>query len=135
MKCRNINLLIPVYEKQYNMHRRSFIKTTGLITVGLSLAEKAAFAAMRPPYTNKLPKWKGFNLLDFFSPDPHPSLRPTTDDHFKWMEDWGFDFVRLPIAYPYYLQFDRNRNILPEEVYHTDEQKLAEIDNLVAMAH
>ena len=117
------------------MHRRSFIKTTGLITVGLSLAEKAALAGARPPYTNKLPKWKGFNLLDFFSPDPHPSMRPTLEDHFKWMEDWGFDFIRLPIAYPYYLQFDRSRNILPEEVYHTDEQKLAEIDGLVAMAH
>jgi endoglucanase len=117
------------------MQRRSFIRTTGLITIGLSLAEKAALASLRPAYVNKLPKWKGFNLLDFFSPDPRPTLRPSTEDHFKWMEDWGFDFIRLPIAYPYYLQFDRSRNILPEEVYHIDEQKVAEIEKLVTLAH
>ncbi|HMH24140.1 MAG TPA: cellulase family glycosylhydrolase [Puia sp.] len=117
------------------MRRRSFIKTTGLITLGLSLAEKAALAAMQPAYSNKLPKWKGFNLLDFFSPGPELGSRPSTEDHFKWMEDWGFDFIRLPIAYPHYLQFDRSRNILPEEVYHIDEQKISEIENLVALAH
>jgi endoglucanase len=117
------------------MKRRSFIRTTGLITLGLSLAEKAALAASRRPCANKLPKWKGFNLLDFFSPDPRPVARPSVEDHFKWMEDWGFNFIRLPIAYPHYLKFDRGRNILPEEVYHTDEEKLEEIDRLVAMAH
>ena len=117
------------------MQRRTFIRTTGLIAIGLSLAEKAALGTLQPVYTNKLPQWKGFNLLDFFSPDPRPVPKPTTEDHFKWMEDWGFDFIRLPIAYPYYLQFDRSRNILPEEVYHIDEQKIAEIDRLVDLAH
>jgi len=50
------------------------------------------------------------------------------------MED-GLRFHPFAIAYPYYLQFDRSRNILPEEVYHIDEQKIAEIDQLVALAH
>jgi len=116
------------------MRRRSFLKQTGLITVGLSLAEKAAFAALSPA-VNKLPKWKGFNLLDFYSPEGIPGSRPTTEDHFKWMRDWGFDFIRIPIAYPYYLGFDRSRNILPEEVYHTDPRKLEEIEALVAYVH
>src|SRR3979411_2432281 len=98
------------------MHRRTFIKTTGLITAGLSLD--------LPSYSNKLPQWKGFNLLDFYSPNPAPSPRSTTEEHFKWMRDWGFDFIRIPIAYPHYLQFDRSRNIKPEEVYQTDEKKL-----------
>jgi endoglucanase len=127
------------------VHRRSFIKTTGLITAGLSLAEKAVLAAALQPVSlqaaslqsavNRLPKWKGFNLLDFYSPNPAPASRPTTEEHFKWMQDWGFDFIRIPIAYPHYLQFDRSRNITPEEVYHTDENKMEEIDRLVAMAH
>lgn len=117
------------------MQRRSFLKHTGLITLGLSLAEKAALAAMHSKFVNKLPKWKGFNLLDFFSPNPAPATRPTTEEHFKWMRDWGFDFVRVPIAYPYYLQFDRSKNITPEDIYHVDKQKVDEIRALVAMAH
>jgi endoglucanase len=118
------------------MNRRSFIKRTGFITAGLSLAEKAAMAAvLRSGSPNKLPKWKGFNVLDFFSPDPAPARRPTTEEHFGWMKDWGFDFIRVPIAYPHYLTFDRSRNITPEEVYHIDEEKVEEIGALVTMAH
>ena len=114
------------------MKRRSFLKNAGLFTVGLSLAEKAAFA--KAPLKNKLPKWKGFNLLDFFSPNGKVTKSPTTAEHLKWMRDWGFDFIRIPIAYPYYLNFDRTRNITPEETYHVDEKKMDEIDNLVRLS-
>jgi aryl-phospho-beta-D-glucosidase BglC (GH1 family) len=51
------------------------------------------------------------------------------------MQDWGFDFVRLPIAYPYYLNIDRTRNITPAEVYNIDEKAVDRIDSLVTMAH
>lgn len=117
------------------MHRRSFIKNTGLITVGLSLAEKAALAIGQTAAGNKLPQWKGFNLLDYFSPSQGTGKYPTTEEHFKWMAGWGFDFIRLPIAYPHYLRFDRTKNITPDEVYQLDEKKLDEIDALVALAH
>lgn len=118
------------------MQRRTFIRTTGLITLGLSLAEKAALAATNTKIaTNKLPKWRGFNLLDFYSPDPGPTAHPTTEQHFQWMRDWGFDFIRIPVAYPHYLKFDRSKNITPEEVYLTDPQKLDEIDRLIDLAH
>jgi endoglucanase len=121
------------------MQRRKFIRNTGVIALGLSLAEKAALAAPLPaanslPTTNSLPKWRGFNLLDFYSPSGKPTSKPTTADQVKWMQDWGFNFVRIPIPYPYYLSFDRSRDILPEEVYHTDPQKLEEIDRLVMLA-
>ena len=118
------------------MKRRTFIRTTGLITLGLSLAEKAALAAQRSAAAaNTLPRWKGFNLLDFYSPDPASTTKPTTDQHFQWMRDWGFDFVRIPIAYPHYLKFDRSKDITPDEVYQTDPQQLEEIDRLVDLAH
>jgi endoglucanase len=122
------------------MQRRTFIRTTGLITLGLSLAEKASLAATTPmsaghPAANKLPRWKGFNLLDFYSPDPAAPSHPTTDEQFQWMRDWGFDFVRIPIAYPHYLKFDRTKDITADEVYQTDPQKLEEIDRLVGLAH
>ncbi|WP_423146122.1 cellulase family glycosylhydrolase [Rubrolithibacter danxiaensis] len=119
------------------LSRRAFIKSTALLTAGLGLAGTAAFAS--DPFLgkakNKLPKWKGFNLLDFFSPDPSNSRKATPEEYFKWMSDWGFDFVRIPIAYPYYLNFDRSRNIKPEEVYHIDDRAVDKIDQLVSIAH
>jgi endoglucanase len=115
------------------MQRRKFIRNSGAIVLGLSLAEKASLAAPRPS-VNSLPKWRGFNLLDFYNPAGKPTSKPTTAEHFKWMQDWGFNFIRIPIPYPYYLNFDRSRDILPEEVYHTDPQKLEEIDHLVTLA-
>ena len=84
---------------------------------------------------NPLPQWKGFNLLDFFSPNPNQSRRQTTEDNLRWMQDWGFDFVRIPMAYPYYLDIDRNQNITPEDVYKIKEENVDRIDNLVSMAH
>lgn len=51
------------------------------------------------------------------------------------MADWGFDFVRFPMAYPSYISFDRSRNIKPEEVYNIDEKAVEKIENLVSLAH
>ena len=116
------------------MERRSFLRNTGLAAVALGLVPEALAATNAPP-KNKLPRWKGFNLLDFFSPNPANSRRATTEDQLKWMRDWGFDFVRLPMAYPYYLDIDRTRNITAEETYKLDERAIDKIDQLVAMAH
>ena len=52
-------------------------------------------------------------------PTPEPA---TTEDHFRWMQDWGFNFVRIPMAYPCYLDFDRSKNITAEEVYKIKEE-------------
>ena len=127
---------------EYRISRRKFIRAAGVITLGLSIAEKAALAAGSAPIHslsravpgNPLPRWKGFNLLDFYSPNERPNYKPTSAEQFKWMRDWGFDFVRIPIAYPYYLKFDRSKDITAEDVYHTDPQKLEEIDRLVDLA-
>jgi hypothetical protein len=52
------------------MERRSFIKKTSLVAAGLSITGTAALSSFSPLPKNKLPRWKGFNLLDFFSPNP-----------------------------------------------------------------
>lgn len=115
--------------------RRSFIRNTSMAAAGLALSGKNAFASNGKK--NILPRWKGFNLLDFFSPVPpkNQGSNKSTEEDFKWMADWGFDFVRIPMAYPRYLLFDRNRDITVDEVYQTDPKVLEEIDNLIFTAH
>src|SRR5258706_15097933 len=89
------------------MDRRTFITSTSMAAVAVGLTGTKALAS---PKQNKLPQWKGFNLLDFFSPDPESSRNGSTEDHFRWMQDWGFNFVRIPMAYPSYLDIDRSKN-------------------------
>jgi len=117
--------------------RREFIKKTALLTGVVGATGSAALAYENGPEKtgNPLPKWKGFNLLDFFSPTPAGTRQGTTEDDFKWMSDWGFDFVRIPMAYPSYLKINRNRDITPEEVYHINDKAIEQIDQLVYLAH
>ncbi len=83
--------------------RRKFIKNTGMIAAGVGLAGTSAFASPKKRARNSIPQWKGFNLLDFFNPDPNNARPSTEEDYFRWMSDWRFDFVRIPMAYPYYI--------------------------------
>jgi endoglucanase len=50
------------------MKRRNFIKTTGMMAAGAGLAGSATAGNLLNTSKNKLPRWKGFNLLDYFSP-------------------------------------------------------------------
>lgn len=118
-----------------NIPRRTFIRNTSVAAAALVTGGQALGSFATPK--NKLPRWKGFNLLDFFSPAPPkgPSSNSTTEDDLKWMSDWGFDFVRIPMAYPRYLSFDRTRDITKEEIFKMDNAVLEQIDSLVYMAH
>lgn len=129
------------------MKRRDFIRSTATsiaVTAGVSSTAAAlisADGATLPksssaifPAKNVLPRWKGFNLLDFFSPDPVSQRGATTEEHFKWMADWGFNFVRLPMAYPAYLDIDRSKNITPDDVYKIKPEAVDAIDALVNSA-
>nr|WKN40326.1 cellulase family glycosylhydrolase [Tunicatimonas sp. TK19036] len=117
------------------MSRRDFVKASSLSAVGIGLTGTSALAANTQRVKNKIPQWKGFNLLDFFSPDPAHARPATTEEYFRWISDWGFDFVRIPMAYPSYLDIDRTKNITPDEVYNIDERAVDNIDRLVTMAH
>lgn len=118
------------------MHRREMIKTAGLLVAGAagsSLVPDAAWALAEP--AGKFPKWNGFNVLDFFNPDPRMRRQRSTEEHFRWMADWGFDFVRVPMAYPYYVDFDRSRPIRPDEVTRISVERVHEILELVEAAN
>lgn len=83
------------------MHRRDFLK-------GLSVAAAAAMldgrfargaqpAGLPEPTVAKLPRWRGFNLLEkFIAADMNTRFR---EEDFAWMAEWGFNFVRLPMSY------------------------------------
>ncbi|MGI6339262.1 MAG: glycoside hydrolase family 5 protein [Bacteroidales bacterium] len=119
------------------MKRRNFVRDTALVAAGLSVAGSLPLACSSPQSKNKLPGWKGFNLLDLFSPNPpaNPAADKTTEEDLKWMADWGFDFVRIPMAYPRYLSFDRSRDIAIDEVCNYDQNVLEQIDQLIYMAN
>ncbi|MEO6004350.1 MAG: cellulase family glycosylhydrolase [Opitutus sp.] len=117
------------------MSRRTFIKSSAVAGIGLTLANTPVVSANPQQTRNILPRWRGFNLLDFFSPEPHPTHPGTTEDHLRWIADWGFDFVRVPMAYPYYLDIDRTKPVTPEDVRRIDPRRVDEIDQLVTRAH
>ena len=119
----------------HSPNRRDFLKTTAVLTGGALAGIPAASAYIHPKTQNKLPKWKGFNLLDFFSPDPNRAREATQEEYFKWMADWGFDFVRIPMAYPIYVRFDRSKPIAPKRVCKIDRKATDRIEQLVYMAH
>ncbi len=111
--------------------RRRFVGTLG----GAAAAAAGSTLGVRAA-GNVLPRWRGFNLLDYFTPEP--PRRPgsaTTDDDFRWMRDWGFDFVRVPMAYPRYVRFDRSKTITPDEVVTIDEGAVDGIAALVERAN
>ena len=120
-----------------SINRRLFLKNSAFAAASITLASNCAFHEDTTVINNKLPRWKGFNLLDLFSPTPprDPGSNKTTREDLKWMSDWGFDFVRIPMAYPRYLSFDRTRDITKEEVCNFDQKVLEEIDQLIFMAH
>ena len=125
-------------ENTSNVNRREFLKKTiaasGVMAVaGQSVLYSSCKETVKRK--NKLPKWKGFNLLDFFSWNPNRSRRQTTEDDFKWMSDWGFDFIRIPMAYPSYLDIDHSVDITPDEVYKIKDEAIENVEQLVYMAH
>jgi aryl-phospho-beta-D-glucosidase BglC (GH1 family) len=117
--------------------RRNFIKTSALAAGALGLASNFSCNIHPTSIKNVVPRWKGFNLLDYFSPYAFPGDRAnnTTADDFKWMVDWGFNFVRLPMAYPRYIKFDHKNKITQEAIYQIDDKVVDEIEALVTLAH
>ncbi|HOU95310.1 MAG TPA: cellulase family glycosylhydrolase [Bacteroidales bacterium] len=122
--------------KKFKTSRREFILKTTFAAASMAFVRDFTFGSPEPA-KNKLPRWKGFNLLDFFSANPprNPQMNKTTEDDLKWMRDWGFDFVRIPMAYPRYLKFDSSKNISADEIYNYNPAVLDEIDKLIYLAH
>jgi len=82
--------------------RRAFLETAslGALAAGLSDSRLLAANEARPPQTT-LPRWRGFNLLSFFQAFSRgeQSSGVIREDDLRWIRDWGFDYIRLPMDY------------------------------------
>lgn len=70
-----------------------------------------------------MPRWRGFNLLYFFH--MKSDCTPVEDDY-RWIADWGFDFVRLPSCYTLWTE--------GEDPYQIKEATLEKLDNAIELA-
>ena len=55
------------------------------------------------PSQTTLPRWRGFNLLGLFS---RGGSGEWEEDDFRWIAELGFDFVRLPMSYRWWVLDD-----------------------------
>ncbi len=82
--------------------RREFLKTAAAGAAAVALPHLAAAAKnAKSPAQTVLPRWRGFNLQNMFT---MRSKGDWLEDDFRWMRDFGFDFVRLPCCYRLWIE-------------------------------
>jgi aryl-phospho-beta-D-glucosidase BglC (GH1 family) len=116
-------------------NRRTFLRNVGLAAAGSLIGGTQVIPQVAALTQKKIPKWKGFNIGDYFQPDPLFVGTRTPEELFKFVAGWGFDFIRIPIAYPTYLKLKpRQQYIDADDVYKIDANKANEIEQTVYLA-
>lgn len=121
-------------EVSLGVSRRTAIKSLGMAACVQMLPVRfsgTAFAQLhRPPAAN--PKWYGFNLLEYFSTDPdwmkyfpYKNDGMFQEDDFRWIRDWGFNWVRLPMDYRFWTD--------SQDLLKIHEEKVIPIDRAVKL--
>lgn len=120
-------------------NRRAFLKTAGAAAAALAagnLAGRSAAADGKPAQT-AIPRWRGFNLTDFFQAldRGERAAGMVSEDDLKWIRDWGFDFVRLPMDYWLWIDSDwrKTRRLAPDDLYKIHEATLEKVDRTVEL--
>lgn len=121
----------------HSSHRRAFLKSAAAAAAGLALGTVTHAAVPRKPAQTALPRWRGFNLVDFFQAfgrgERHAGM--VSEDDLKWIRDWGFDFIRMPMDY--WLWIDTNwretKTLSPDDVYKVKEETMAKVDRTVEL--
>jgi hypothetical protein len=85
-------------------------------------ADPPAQRAWLPATPEKLPRWRGFNLLEKFYRTSEP--KPFLEEDFRLISKLGFNFVRLPMDYRIWIK-DGDWEVF-------DEAALCQIDQAVA---
>jgi endoglucanase len=100
-----------------NRNRRDFLAAAGAsaaavvlncVPVAGSEEQKKKQAAELKPAQTAIPRWRGFNLLGFFQAFSRgeQSSGVISEDDCRWMRDWGFHFIRLPMDYWLWIDSD-----------------------------
>ena len=101
------------------------------------LASLSAGAAAAAPPKSAIPRWRGFNLLDFFQALTREGRRPapTSEDEFRWIRDWGFNFIRIPMDYWLWIDTDwlKTRKLQPDDMYRIKPGAFDDIDRVVEL--
>ena len=118
------------------MSRRTLLKSIG--------SSAAAFVLPKEPWLSgksfwpipsagaQNPRWFGFNLLEYFSTDadwmkyfPYQDNGMFQEDDLRWIRDWGFNWVRLPMDYRFWTD--------SADLFKIHEKKIAPIDRAIRL--
>jgi endoglucanase len=108
--------------------RRDFLKNAAVGLAGLAgtrLAADAQQQAQSAPSKAQtaIPRWRGFNLLEMFTMRSRGDFR---EDDFKWIRDFGFNFLRFPTCYRLWIEGGDD--------YKINESMLAKLDRGIELA-
>ena len=104
------------------MTRREFLQAAGAFAVAAAAAPlPASRAAGKPAVTaRRLPRWRGFTLLQKFTKRPEGNP-PFSEADFALIAEWGFDFSRLPLSYLCWTDPDDWLKLREPELKHLDD--------------
>jgi len=133
-KPREVSVMNSNWQQiESRISRRGVLKSlagTAALHVLRSSAQERTDPALIPNSPN--PRWYGFNLLEYFSTDPdwmkmfpYKNDGEFREDDFRWMRDWGFNFVRLPLDYRFWTNSTDPLKI--------DEKKVERIDRAIRL--
>lgn len=120
--------------------RRNFLKAGATVAATSAIAMTSLASAAPSPVPsalrNPLPRWRGFNLMPFFtvfSKGEDYSNQKVPDLDLQWIRDWGFDYIRLPIDYWFFVQgsWRQTGKMNPEDIRRLDEEALGRLDAVV----
>jgi len=99
--------------------------------LGLGAASGALPAAAAPK--NALPRWRGFNLLYLFQARRQTGPVEIPEDDFRMIADLGFDFVRIPMDYWFWIEPNWRQSGRPsrDDVLKIVESGLEPVDRIV----
>ena len=117
--------------------RRDFLKAAGLSAAAAAIHGVPAAGGQQQagPAQTTIPRWRGFNLLSFFQAmsrgDRSDGL--VSEDDCRWIRDWGFDFIRLPMDYWLWIDSDwqKTRRLRPDDVFKINQSALEQVDRTV----
>ncbi len=127
--------------------RRNFLKAAGGVLGSAVLfsndgwntpaaSPQAEPAGAAKEYQNAIPRWRGFNFLDYFQAlGDGRANKIVREDDCKMVRDFGFDFVRLPMDYWFWIKTDwrKTRRIEPDDFCTIDEVFLENIDKTIEL--